>query len=131
LGLGLSVGVIVWLDLRLIGVTLRRQPASQVVCQLEPRAIRGFTVMLLRGSLLFLAEPLKCFADCGVSVQGGDADFNRFERLVLSRQRISARLRSGTTLRYALAGENGQVGINRLMVWYHYRRPVDRIFLMA
>ena len=26
LGLGLSVGVIVWLDLRLIGVTMKRQP---------------------------------------------------------------------------------------------------------
>jgi hypothetical protein len=61
LGLGLSVGVIMWLDLRLIGVTLRNQPVSQVVSQLEPWAIRGFVVMFLSGSLLFLAEPMKCY----------------------------------------------------------------------
>jgi hypothetical protein len=61
LGLGLSVGVILWLDLRLIGVSLRRQTVTEVVTQLEPWAIRGFAVMFLSGSLLFLAEPLKCY----------------------------------------------------------------------
>ena len=61
LGLGLSVGVIVWIDLRLIGVTLRRRPVSEVVSQLEPWAIRGFMVMFASGLLLFLAEPMKCY----------------------------------------------------------------------
>jgi hypothetical protein len=54
------VGVIVWLDLRLIGLTLRRQRVSQVVSQLEPWTIRGFAIMFLGGSLLFLSEPMKC-----------------------------------------------------------------------
>ena len=49
LGLGLSVGVIVWIDLRLIGATLRRRPVSEVVSQLEPWAIRGFMVMFTTG----------------------------------------------------------------------------------
>lgn len=62
LGLGLSVGVIMWVDLRLIGVSLRDHPISQLVSQLEPWAIRGFGVMFLSGSLLFLAEPMKCYA---------------------------------------------------------------------
>lgn len=61
LALGLSVGVIMWIDLRLIGVTLKHQPVSQVVSQLEPCAIWGFVVMFLSGSLLFLAEPMKCY----------------------------------------------------------------------
>src|SRR5215469_15517447 len=61
LGLGLSVGVIMWVDLRLIGVSLRRRPVSQIVRQLEPWALRGFAVMFLSGSLLFIAEPLKCY----------------------------------------------------------------------
>jgi hypothetical protein len=61
LGLGLSVGVILWLDLRLIGVTLRSQPVSRVVSQLESWAIGGFVVMFISGSLLFLAEPMKCY----------------------------------------------------------------------
>ena len=62
LGLGISVGVIIWVDLRLIGLTMRSQPVSQVVSQLEPWAIRGFVVMFLSGSLLFLAEPMKCYS---------------------------------------------------------------------
>ena len=49
LGLGLSVGVIVWIDLRLIGVTLRLQPAFKVVSQLEPLAIRSFMVVFTTG----------------------------------------------------------------------------------
>jgi hypothetical protein len=61
LGLGLSVGIIMWVDLRLIGVSLRRQPVSQVVSQLEPWAIVGFGVMIASGFLLFIAEPLKCY----------------------------------------------------------------------
>jgi len=62
LGLGISVGVIIWVDLRLVGLTMRSQPVSQVVSQLEPWAIRGFVVMFLSGSLLFLAEPMKCYS---------------------------------------------------------------------
>jgi hypothetical protein len=62
LGLGLSVGVIIWVDLRLIGLTMRSQPVSQVVSQLEPWAIRGFVLMFLSGSLLFFAEPMKCYS---------------------------------------------------------------------
>jgi hypothetical protein len=61
LGLGLSVGIILWLDLRLIGLTLRDESVSQVISQLEPWAISGFIVMFLSGSLLFLSEPLKCY----------------------------------------------------------------------
>jgi hypothetical protein len=59
LGLGLSVGVIMWVDLRLVGLALRRQRASDVISQLEPWAKGGFAVMLISGSLLLLAEPLK------------------------------------------------------------------------
>jgi hypothetical protein len=61
LALGMSVGVIMWVDLRLIGITMRQHPLSQLVNQLEPWAIRGFGVMFLSGSLLFLAEPMKCY----------------------------------------------------------------------
>jgi hypothetical protein len=61
LGLGLSVGTILWVDLRLMGVAMKRQRVSQVVAQFEPWAIAGFTVMIVSGSLLFFAEPMKCY----------------------------------------------------------------------
>jgi hypothetical protein len=61
LGLGLSVGTILWVDLRLVGLTMRRYRASDVISQLEPWAIRGFIVMFVSGSLLLFAEPEKCY----------------------------------------------------------------------
>jgi hypothetical protein len=61
LALGLSVGVILWIDLRLIGFTLQHQPVSVIVGQLEPWAKWGFLAMFLSGSLLFLSEPMKCY----------------------------------------------------------------------
>jgi len=61
LGLGLSVGTIMWVDLRLLGLVTKKQKVSDIVDQLEPVAIIGFIVMFLSGLLLFLAEPLKCY----------------------------------------------------------------------
>ena len=61
LGLGFSVGTIMWLDLRLLKLTMREVPAIDVIQQLEPWAIGGMIVMFTSGSLLILSEPLKCY----------------------------------------------------------------------
>jgi hypothetical protein len=61
LGLGFSVGTIMWLDLRLLGLAMRDAPVTDVIEQLEPWAIGGFAVMFVSGSLLILSEPLKCY----------------------------------------------------------------------
>jgi hypothetical protein len=61
LGLGLSVGTILWVDLRLVGLVLRRYRLSDVMGQLEPWAVRGFVVMFISGLLLLFAEPEKCY----------------------------------------------------------------------
>jgi hypothetical protein len=61
LGLAVSVGVVFWIDLRLMGLIMRREPMSDVVGQLEPWAVRGFSVMFLSGILLFVSEPLYCY----------------------------------------------------------------------
>jgi hypothetical protein len=61
LGLGLSVGTIMWVDLRLVGLAMRRQRASDVVSQFERWAIGGFIVMFISGALLLFAEPLKAY----------------------------------------------------------------------
>jgi hypothetical protein len=51
-GLTLSVGIVVWWDLRLLGVSMRDSPASVVYRQLMPWAFAGFVVMLASGALL-------------------------------------------------------------------------------
>src|SRR5437879_1013767 len=61
LGLGFSVGTIMWLDLRLLKLAVREVPVADVIEQLEPWAIGGFAVMFVSGSLLILSEPLKCY----------------------------------------------------------------------
>jgi hypothetical protein len=57
LGLVISVGIIMWIDLRLMGVAMRREKVSDVVSRLEPWAIFGFVVMFISGLLLFLGKP--------------------------------------------------------------------------
>ncbi|HUI81011.1 MAG TPA: DUF6644 family protein [Bryobacteraceae bacterium] len=61
LSLAVSVGTIVFVDLRLIGAAMRRQPVSDVIGQLQPWALRGFALMFLSGGLLFWSEPLRCY----------------------------------------------------------------------
>ena len=61
LALGLSVGTILWVDLRLLGRVTTRYRVSEVVGRLEPWAIAGFTVMFASGLLLFISEPMKCY----------------------------------------------------------------------
>jgi hypothetical protein len=61
LALGFSVGMIMLVDLRLMGLSFRRIRASDLIQQFEPWAMGGFTVMIISGLLLFFAEPLKAY----------------------------------------------------------------------
>ena len=61
LALSISVGLILWVDLRLIGLGMRRETVSDVLEQLKWWTRAGFAVMFLSGSLLLYSEPLKCY----------------------------------------------------------------------
>ncbi len=50
-----------WVDLRLMGVCMKRERMSDMIAQLEPWAIGGFSIMFVSGFLLLLSEPLKCY----------------------------------------------------------------------
>ena len=54
LGLALSAGLIVWLDLRLLGLSLRNCPISTVYRRLMPWAMAGFALMLVTGGILVI-----------------------------------------------------------------------------
>jgi hypothetical protein len=56
LGIALSVGLLCWFDLRLLGLALRDQPVSKVWQQVMPVALVGFVLMFITGLLLFWAE---------------------------------------------------------------------------
>jgi hypothetical protein len=61
LTLGLSVGTLLIMDLRLAGVLMRREPVSQVSNQLMPWSAAGFAIMFTTGALLFWSQPLKAW----------------------------------------------------------------------
>jgi hypothetical protein len=55
LALTLSVGILVWFDLRLLGVSMRQIPVSTVYRKLMPWAFCGFALMFASGGSLFAA----------------------------------------------------------------------------
>jgi hypothetical protein len=61
MGIALSVGVLCWLDLRLIGIALTDQPISKVWKQVMPVAVFGFSLMFVTGGLLFWAEAITAY----------------------------------------------------------------------
>src|SRR5262245_56195755 len=61
LGIALSVGLLCWFDLRLLGLVLRDQPVSKVWQQVMPVAFVGFALMFLTGLLLFWAEAITAY----------------------------------------------------------------------
>ena len=54
-------GSVVMFDLRLLGVTMRKVPASEVVDRLLPLTIAAFVIMVISGTLLFFAIPLRSY----------------------------------------------------------------------
>jgi hypothetical protein len=54
LGLMLSVGLLLWVDLRLIGASLQQYRVQTVYRSLAPWFLCGFAVMLISGASLFV-----------------------------------------------------------------------------
>jgi hypothetical protein len=59
LALTLFVGLAVMLDLRLLGLTLKNVPVSEVLDRVLPWTKAGFVVMMVTGLLLFYAIPVR------------------------------------------------------------------------
>ena len=61
LGLAVSVGTIAIVDLRLIGVTMRKERVTDVIEQLQPLTLAGFVAMFISGILLFWSEAARLY----------------------------------------------------------------------
>ena len=55
MGLMLSIGLLVWFDLRLLGASMRGYRASAMYRRLAPWMFTGFAMMMLSGLMLFAA----------------------------------------------------------------------------
>jgi hypothetical protein len=63
LALPLSVGMILMLDLRLVGVAFRSAPAARMLADVVRWSKVGFTVMFTTGVLLFMTQASKAYAN--------------------------------------------------------------------
>src|SRR5712675_2238890 len=61
IGLGLTAGAVLIVDLRLLGVGLSKQPVAQLSADAEPWLLGSLTLMLSSGIPLFLSEAIKCY----------------------------------------------------------------------
>jgi hypothetical protein len=61
MALPLFVGTIAILDLRLLGVRMSDVPVSEIAHRLMPWVAGGFVVLILSGSLLFYADPVRYY----------------------------------------------------------------------
>ena len=63
LALSLSVGMIVLLDIRLLGLAFRTEAASRIMRQLMPWAMTGFAIMFITGIFLFITQAGKAYGN--------------------------------------------------------------------
>src|SRR6266849_386755 len=66
LGLGLTAGAVLIVDLRLFGVGLRKQPVAQLWTNTQPWLLGSVTLMFASGIHLFLSESIKCLYSCAL-----------------------------------------------------------------
>jgi len=59
--MALFFGMTVMFDLRLLGWTMRKVPVSEVIRRLQPWTILGFVILVITGSLLVLAIPVRTY----------------------------------------------------------------------
>jgi hypothetical protein len=62
LALSLSVGAVLWFDLRLLGWTMRHDPVSDVFRQVWPWMCAGFALMFMTGAMLFATRAVDAYA---------------------------------------------------------------------
>jgi hypothetical protein len=61
IGLGISVGLVVLLDLRLVSAGIRNSSPSQIMQQLKAWYFCGFAAMIVSGALLFWSEAARAY----------------------------------------------------------------------
>jgi hypothetical protein len=69
LGLSVSVGLVIWFDLRLLGVSMPRCRLSDVWRGLMPWALTGFVVMFVSGGLLFAAFATSAYGNLAFRIK--------------------------------------------------------------
>jgi hypothetical protein len=63
MGLSLSIGTVMWFDLRLLGAAMRARPVGEVFQDVKAWMLAGFAIMFSTGALLFAAHATKAYSN--------------------------------------------------------------------
>jgi uncharacterized paraquat-inducible protein A len=78
----LFFGTVVMVDLRLLGWTMRGVPVSEFARRMLPWTVAAFVIMVITGTLLVLAIPVRDLSEHFLPGQDGPAGAGRIERVV-------------------------------------------------
>jgi hypothetical protein len=62
ISLALSVGLVIWFDMRLAGWILKDQPVSAVFRPIRPYMLGGFAITMITGAMLFWSLAMRCYS---------------------------------------------------------------------
>ena len=125
LTLCLFVGMSTMLDLRLLGLTLRRVPLTDITNRLFPWMFAGFAVMVVTGVALFYAIPVRSYQSIWFRMKVVTPDLRRPERLDLSRHHLQERAPVGCHGGRAAARATGRHALARVLDRHHRLRSND------
>jgi uncharacterized membrane protein len=69
IGFAFLIGTIAIVDLRLLGLTLRRQPSRQLQADLAPWTLAGVAIMLTTGPMMFSADAVRYYVNPSVRIK--------------------------------------------------------------
>lgn len=111
LGLCVLGGSLLVLDMRMLGLGLRRQPIAGIAREVRPWMLGSIGVMVVTGSALFLSESVKCYYSQAFWVKMTTLPFALLFTLTV-RQRVAMAGTVDTTVRTNL------VAIVSLVMWF-------------
>jgi hypothetical protein len=115
LGLIASVGVVLWFDLRLLGLALPAVPASHVYRRLMPWAAGGFALMAVTGGLLFVGYASTAYVNVFFRIKFGAMLLAGVNALVY--HRVTERTRDRWDAAPQLPAGARAAGLVSLLVW--------------
>lgn len=115
LGLVLSVGTLVWFDLRLLGVSMPRVPVSAVYRRLMPWTLTGFVVMFVTGGLLLSGFATSAFVNTFFRIKMAAIAVAGVNALVYHTRTESGLAKWNESARPPLAA--GAAGLISIVVW--------------
>ena len=115
MGLILSVGVVLWFDLRLLGLALPSVAVSRVYRHLTPWATAGFILMVVTGGLLFVGYASTAYENVFFRIKLGAMLLAAVNALVF--HRVTARTRHRWDAAARLPAGARAAGLASLLLW--------------